>query len=103
MAKASLAQLPERRANPNRPRPGGKRVTDPTLSTADCARIINIDGIDTGFLVGEILEGRLAATIVRRPGKRNVYRIAPADLAAYQERHISKPLNAAKAPMASKV
>jgi hypothetical protein len=61
------------------PRITGRRSTDPTLTTRDCADRL---GVSTGFIVGEIRAGRLAAFALKRR-HRTTYRVAPADLAAY--------------------
>lgn len=84
-ATASL-DTPNDRRDPSRqePQPEGLRATDPRLTTRDCADRL---GVSTGFIIGEIRDGRLAATLCEREGKRTIYRIAPADFEAYQRRH----------------
>jgi hypothetical protein len=74
------------RRNPRRHRDvvDSRRATDPHLTTRDCANRL---GVSTGFIVGEIRDGRLAATVLQRDGYRTVYRIAPAQLEAYIARH----------------
>lgn len=62
----------------------GRRETDPRLTTTDCAKRL---GVSTGFIVGEILEGRLRALVLKRAGRRSMYRIAPADIRAYIRQH----------------
>lgn len=73
------------RRNPARdlPSAAGHRATDPTLTTRDCADRL---GVSPRFIVDEIRDGRLAALVLARPGHRTVYRVAPADLAAYLAR-----------------
>ena len=56
----------------------------PWLSTATCAAII---GVDTGFIRGEIRDGRLRAYEIRRPGKRAVYRVRSTDFTVYLQAH----------------
>lgn len=75
----------ERRA-PDRqePRLNGRRATDPTMTTRQCADSI---GVSPGFVVGEIRDGRLRALVIKRPRRRSVYRVAPADWAAYVRQH----------------
>jgi predicted transcriptional regulator len=65
-----------RRPQQQTARVDGRRDTDPTLTTSDCARRL---GVSTKFIVGEIRDARLKAS-VRSPGRvRKMYRIAPAD------------------------
>lgn len=68
----------------------GRRETDYRLTTNDCADRL---GVSTKFVVGEILEGRLRALVIRRPNRRRMYRISPADLKAYlrQYGHWTRP------------
>jgi hypothetical protein len=95
MAKATVAAKPERRSKPERVLVGGRRPTDPSLTTAACVRDINMpDVVDTNFLVGEILEGRLQATVIRRHGKKNIYRVAPVHLQEWKIRCLWKPIPA---------
>jgi excisionase family DNA binding protein len=54
------------------------------LTTRDIADRL---GVSTGFIVGEIRDGRLAALQLRRTGKRTVYRVSEADFDAYVARH----------------
>ncbi|HVL65742.1 MAG TPA: helix-turn-helix domain-containing protein [Vicinamibacterales bacterium] len=62
----------------------GRRASDPTLTTRDVADRL---GVSTAFVIGEIRDGRLTATVWKRDGKRAIYRIAPADLDDYERRH----------------
>lgn len=62
------------------PRVDGRRDTDPRLTTRDCADRL---GVSTGFVIGEIKQGRLAAAVIRRGGRRAIYRVSPASLQAY--------------------
>lgn len=50
-------------------------------------------GVTTGFVRGEIRDGGLSAGILRRPGKRQVYRVDKADFAVYVGRHWSRSGN----------
>ena len=52
----------------------------PWLSTRQAADII---GMDADFVRGEVLDGRLRAIIIQRPGKRRVFRIRAADFSIY--------------------
>jgi len=54
------------------------------MTTADVARDL---GMTSEYVRGEILDGRLQAVWIERPGKRTVYRITPDQLAAYKARH----------------
>jgi hypothetical protein len=63
------------------PRPVGRRATDPTLTTRDCANQL---GVSPGFVVGEIRDGRLLAQVLERPGRKAVYRVSILQLKAYQ-------------------
>lgn len=58
----------------------GRRDSDPTLTTSDCARHL---GVSTKFIVGEIRDGRLRALVITRPRRRCMYRVSPAALKAY--------------------
>jgi hypothetical protein len=58
--------------------------SDEWLTTNDCADLL---GVSTGFVRGEIRDGRLCANQLHRPGKRVVYRIAAPDFNAYLLRH----------------
>lgn len=60
------------------------------MTTADVAREL---GVTSEFVRGEILDGRLAANVIRRPGKRTVYRVTRAHLDAYQTKHGSNQPN----------
>lgn len=73
-------RAPERQA----PRHGGQRASDPRLTTRQIADRL---GVSTNFIIGEILEGRLEATVLRRPGVRTVYRVAEVALEDYLRRH----------------
>jgi excisionase family DNA binding protein len=59
-------------------------ITNEWLTTNDCADLL---GVSTGFVRGEIREGRLSANQLHRPGKRVVYRIAAPDFKTYLLRH----------------
>jgi excisionase family DNA binding protein len=77
--------MKERRSAPRQEsRVDGRRDTDPRLTTSDCAQRL---GVSTQFIVGEIREGRLRALVIQRGRRRAMYRIAPADLAAYLRQH----------------
>lgn len=53
----------------------------PTLTLREAADII---GVDTEFVRGEIVDGRLLAAVeIRRPGGRTYRRIARADFLVY--------------------
>ena len=54
------------------------------LSTALCAARI---GVTTGYVVGEIRDGRLAAMVLSRPGKRACYRVSEPAFESYLARH----------------
>jgi hypothetical protein len=54
------------------------------LSTAKCAAII---GVTTDFIRGEIIDGRLRAYIIQRPGKRRLYRVRDIDFRVYLQAH----------------
>jgi len=43
-------------------------------------------GVSQDFVVGEILDGRLRASVLARPGKRRIYRVSPRELEAYKRR-----------------
>jgi hypothetical protein len=74
------------RRSPERqePRVDGRRETDPSLTTSDCAKRL---GVSTGFIVGEIREERLDALRIKRGDRRIMYRISPAALRAYIQQH----------------
>jgi len=53
----------------------------PTLTMRQAADVL---GVDTDFLRGEVLDGRLRAAVeIRRPGGRTYRRIARGDFLAY--------------------
>lgn len=66
------------------PRVGGARVTDPRLTTRDCAERL---GMSARFIVGEIRDGRLAAHVREREGLRALYRISEVAFDAYLQRY----------------
>ena len=66
----------------------GRRATDPTLTTGAVARRLGL--ADKGFIRAEILEGRLAATIIRLPGRKAIYRISEADFHAWRAKYAWK-------------
>jgi excisionase family DNA binding protein len=74
------------RRDPDRQRPAvtGRRRTDPTLTTRDCANRL---GVSPNFIIGEIRDGRLKAIVLQRAGRRTLYRIAPTALDDYLARH----------------
>jgi len=74
----------ERRRTAPELRLDGRRATDPTLTTGDCARRL---GVSTNFIVGEIRDGRLRALVIKRGLKRAIYRVAPTDLTTYLQQH----------------
>lgn len=54
------------------------------LTTRGCANVL---GVSTGFIRGEIVDGRLVAAIsLRRPNGRTHYRISVADFRTYCEK-----------------
>jgi hypothetical protein len=59
-------------------------VANGWLSTSHCADLM---GVSTGFVRGEIRDGRLRASKLLRSGKRPIYRVAPADFATYLAKH----------------
>lgn len=71
-----------------RAKPGGRRATDPALTTRQCADRI---GVTTEFIIGEIRDGRLRALVIQRPGVRTIYRVSPADFDAYIVRYRWNP------------
>jgi excisionase family DNA binding protein len=79
-----MPQRDRRSSKPVEPTLDGRRDTDPRLTTSDCARRL---GVSTQFIVGEIHEGRLRALVIRRGRLRAMYRISPADLTSYLQRH----------------
>ena len=60
----------------------------PWLTTARCASLI---GMTTDFVRGEIQDGRLRAYVIRRPGKRAVYRVRSSDFTDYLRAHWQRP------------
>jgi len=84
---------PDRR-DPQRQQPlvDGERLSDPTLSTRDCADYL---GVSTDFVVGEIQDGRLVAKVLERPGLRKIYRVSRTELDAYVVRYGWKPAKGA--------
>ena len=56
----------------------------PWLSTAKCAAMI---GVDTGFVRGEVRDGRLKAYTIKRPGKRTIFRVRDTDFRIYLRAH----------------
>lgn len=80
------------RRNPSTQRPNehGRRASDPTLDTTDCARRL---GVSTDFIVGEIRDGRLLAIVIERPGRRAIYRVSEEAFAAYIVRYRWKQPN----------
>lgn len=81
------------RRDPQRQAPdaGGRRATDPCLTTRDVANRL---GVSTNFVLGEIQDGRLPAIVLERPGARRLYRISEASLSAYLRRHQWQPQGA---------
>lgn len=77
---------PKDRRDPRRqePNPRGSRATDPCLTTRQVADRL---GVSPNFIIGEIRDLRLKATVIERAGKRTIYRIAPQDVDAYELRH----------------
>lgn len=67
-------------------------ITNEWLTTNDCADLL---GVSTGFVRGEIRDGRLCARAISRPGKRMLYRIAAPDFKTYLLRHW-RPISAGK-------
>lgn len=59
-------------------------LTAEWLTTRECATHL---GVSSGFVRGEIRDGRLCARQLHRPGKRTVYRIASRDFKSYLLRH----------------
>jgi hypothetical protein len=47
--------------------------------------------VSPAFIVGEILDGRLNAIVLARPGRRRVYRVPLPALNAYVRRHRWSP------------
>jgi hypothetical protein len=76
--------LRERRDSAARPLIGGARATDPKLTTRDVADRL---GVSTNFVIGEIRDGRMAATVIERPGVRSIYRVSELALLDYLRRH----------------
>lgn len=78
------------RRNPQRqaPKADGRRTTDPTMSTRDCANRL---GVGTDFVLGEIRDGRLKAYSAHEGRRRAVYRIAPSDFDEYFARYWTAP------------
>jgi hypothetical protein len=62
----------------------GRRDTDAQLTTRDVANRL---GVTPGFVVAEINQGRLRALVIRREGRRSLYRVSPADLGVYVKRY----------------
>lgn len=54
------------------------------LTTRQCARHL---GVSPDFVLGEIRDRRLPASVIVRDGKRTVYRVAVTDLETYLRRH----------------
>lgn len=79
------------RRNPDRQRPimGGERKTDPPsddwLTTRQCATRLGLTTPE--FIVGEILDGRLCALVIERPGMRRIYRVKASALQTYISRY----------------
>lgn len=72
------------------------RATDPKLGTRDCADRL---GVSSGFIIGEIRDGRLKAMVIERKGFRTIYRVAEEDLQAYLREHrwyVAKATNTAE-------
>jgi hypothetical protein len=74
VARQMTSEATERRHHQRRRagRPGGRRASDPPLSTRDCADWI---GTGTDYIVDSIREGQLKAERIGRPGRRPFYRI----------------------------
>jgi hypothetical protein len=76
-------QRERRNLDQQHPLVGGARSSDPKLSTRDCADRL---GVSPKFIVGEILDGRLAAHVRQDPGQRAIYRVSEVDFDAYVRR-----------------
>ena len=63
---------------------GGRRSTDPCLTTRDCASRL---GVSTEFIRGEIRDGRLKALVIERPPNRLIFRVSERELAEYVRRY----------------
>lgn len=62
----------------------------PLLTSGDVAQVL---GVSTGFIRGEVKEGRLrAAVAIERPSARTLYRFDPIDVRAYCERYSKSAL-----------
>jgi hypothetical protein len=59
---------------------GGRRATDPPLTTRDCADWV---GMDTKYIREEIEAGTLKAERFGRPGRKPIYRIHVDDFIAF--------------------
>jgi hypothetical protein len=70
----------DRRTSPHGTLKGGRRASDPPLTTRDCADWI---GTGTDYVVGAINAGELKAERFARPGKRAQYRIHLDDFIAF--------------------
>jgi hypothetical protein len=44
-------------------------------------------GVDTGFVRGEVRDGRLKAYTIKRPGKRTIFRVRDTDFRIYLRAH----------------
>jgi hypothetical protein len=78
------AQRERRDLQSQQPILGGARASDPKLTTRDCADRL---GVSPRFIVGEILDGRLAAHARSRQGLRTLYRVSEHDFEAYIRRY----------------
>ncbi len=48
-------------------------------------------GVSTDFVVGEIRDGRLKASVLTRPSRRSLYRVSEGALAVYLRAHHWRP------------
>ncbi len=78
--------IPERRTHAAHDlRLDGRRATDPTMTTSDCAERL---GVGATFILGEIRDGRLVGHVFTLVGRsRRAYRISPAAFDAYLDRY----------------
>jgi len=56
----------------------------PTLTTSDVGKRLHISG---DFVRAEILDGRLHAFVLRRPGLKRLFRVSEAQYENYLQRH----------------
>ena len=63
------------------------------LTTRQCARRM---GVSPDFVLGEIRDCRLVASVIVRDDKRTIYRVTVPDFEAYLRRHCGRAEHLAK-------